>query len=183
MHRGYLSAHTNKTTSGQILSRCIDQLLYLIRKISEVFTVSPSVNVDYRSDIIVIFNRRRDIARNRGDIGQNLGLSRITPKNWKVAQVIQRVKVILRRFGVDLITDSIARIDPEILSDLFRPGKCAEHALGYRLRGDALDRRQGTIDSHIELRHIIGLLDPEVHRTWNVPDLFHQPARELVVSR
>src|SRR5262249_20443376 len=86
MHRGHLSAHTDKTTSGQIFARSIDQLLYLIRHISQVFTFGPSVNVDDRPDIIVILNRRGGSARNRGHIGHNLGLSRSTPENGKVSQ-------------------------------------------------------------------------------------------------
>src|SRR6266481_2214715 len=114
MHRGHLSLQTNETTSRQILSGSIDQLLYLIRNISQVLTVGPSVNVDQRPDVIVILNRRRGSAGNRGDVGHNLGLSRITPKNWQVAQIIQGMQIILRCLGVDLITNSVARIDPEV---------------------------------------------------------------------
>jgi hypothetical protein len=136
----------------------------LIRYVSQIFTIGSSVNVDDRSDIIVILNRRGGSARNRSDIGHNLGLSRSTPENGKVSQVIQRMQIILRRLGIDLITNPIARIDPEIWSDLLRPGKCTEHALGYRLRINADDRCQATIYLHIELRHIIRLLNAEIDR-------------------
>src|ERR1700683_4088785 len=183
MHRGHLTAHTDKTTSGQILSGSIDQLLYVVRHISQVLTICPSINVDYRSDIIVILNRSRGTARNRGDIGHNLGLARITPKNRQVAQIIQGMQIILRRFGVDLIANPVARVDPEVWRNLGRAGKRTEHALGYCLRVDPLDRRQRTIDGDIELRDISRLLYAEIHRTWNVFDLFHQTAREFEISR
>ena len=126
MHRGQLTVHADKTTSGQSFSGSIDQLLYLVRHISQVFTICPSINVDYRSDIIVILNRRRARARNRGDIGHNLGLSRITPKNWQVAQIIQGMQIILRCLGVDLITNSVARIDPEVWGSLSRSYSVAD---------------------------------------------------------
>ena len=75
MHSGDLSAHTDKTTSGQIFPGGIDQFLYMIRHVSQVFTVGCSVDVDHRPNIVVILDRGGSTARNRGDISQNLALS------------------------------------------------------------------------------------------------------------
>src|SRR5262249_30626678 len=139
------------------------------------------VDIDYWHDIIVVLNRGRGTARDRSYVCQDLALPGTTAKNRKVSQIIQGMHVVLWHLGIRLITNAVAWVDPKIWGGLFRSRKRAEHALGYTLRGDAEDRCHATIYPHIQLQHIVWLLNSEIHRTCNMADLFHEITRELKI--
>src|ERR1700678_1186481 len=154
----------------------------MIRYVSQIFTIDRSIDVDCRHDVIVILDRGGSAARNRGDISQNLALS-LTSEDRQVSQIVERRHIVLRDLSVELVTNSIPWVHPEVWRSLFRPGQSAEHALGYTLGCDAEDRCDAAVYRDIQLRHIIRLLNPEIHGARNLTDLLRQLTGEVKIVR
>src|SRR5271166_5073129 len=180
-HGADLPSKINEASSGKVLFRRIDQLLYVIGNVTQVFAVDVTVDVDHRSDIVMINDRERVAARNRGDICENLTLSS-TAKDGQVPQSVERIHFRLRHLSVNLIAHPVCRIDPKIQGILLRSGQRAENSVCYGLGVNAEDRRLRAIHRNVQLRCVIRLLDPKIHGTRDLTNLVHEIVRELEIS-
>src|ERR1700730_9389236 len=153
----------------------------MISNITQIFAVDVTVNVNYRSDVVMINDRERVAAGNRGDICENLTLSSAA-KDWQVPQSVERIHVRLRHLSVNLIAHPVCRIDPKVQGILLRSGQRAENRVCYGLRVNAKDRCLGAVHVNVQLRRIIRLLDPKIHRSRDLTNLVHEIVRELEVS-
>ena len=171
----------NEASSRKVLFRGIDQLLDVIRHVPQIFAVDVTVDVNHRSDIVMIDDREGVTAGNRGHIGQNLTLAG-TAQDGQIPQSVERIHVSLRHLSVDLIADPVCRIDPKVQGVLLRSGQRTENSVCYGLRVNAKDRCLRPVHRDVQLGRIVWFLDPKIHGPGNLTNLVHQIICELEVS-
>ena len=96
----------------------------------------------------------------------------IGPGYRGVYQVLQVSLAILRRLGRNRVADSVPGIEPVSRRRLKAAAKRHQQILCDVMRRKSKLLRLRALDSHVQIGLIERLLDSEVHRAWDVADLF-----------
>ncbi len=121
-------------------------------------------------------------ARDRGDIGQHVGPRGGRAGDRDVLQILQRLHVVLRRLGGQVVVDAVGGIQEEHRRRLEAAAQRVEHAGRHIAFGEAALLRLGAVHIDLEIGIVERLLDARIDDARHVADLLEDRIGHFAVA-
>ncbi len=142
---------------------------------AEVAPLHVGVDIDHAADVVVVDRRHLLRARDGGDVGQDRRPRSRGSGDRDVLQIVQRLDVVLRRLGRDVVVHAVLPVQEEQRRGLETAAQRVQHAARDVALGQTVLLRLGAVDIDLEVRVVELLLDARVdhagHRAHLVEDL------------